>query len=137
MKNISRGLRNNNPGNIRHNGDVWQGEAAGSDKAFKTFKNMAYGYRAMFVTLQTYQKKYGLKTIRQMVSRWAPEIENDTNNYVNRVSEWSLIGADIQVTATHKDVMVPIVAAMSRMENGVPAVMSEVEAGWSLFTSKN
>ena len=37
------------------------------------------------------------------------------------------------ITATNRDVMVPIVAAMSRVENGKDAVMADVEAGWKLF----
>jgi hypothetical protein len=30
--------------------------------------------------------------------------------------------------------MIPVVAAMSRVENGTPARMDEVRAGWDLFT---
>lgn len=29
--------------------------------------------------------------------------------------------------------MIPVVAAMSRVENGTPARMDEVRAGWELF----
>lgn len=130
---MSRGLINRNPGNIRHDGIRWQGEADGTDKSFKTFGSMPYGYRAMFVTLNTYQKKYGLRTIREMVSRWAPPSENHTELYIVKVSEWSRIGPDTKITTTNRDVMTPIVAAMSRMENGVEAVLSDVEAGWRLF----
>ncbi len=131
---MTRGLRNNNPGNIRIDGTRWQGEVRPSqDKAFKQFETMAWGYRAMFVVLNTYQKKYGLRTIRQMVGRWAPPCENDTGAYVDAVAGWSSVGADVNVTATNRDVMVPIVAAMSRMENGSPAAPADVEAGWELF----
>jgi hypothetical protein len=49
-----RGYRNNNPLNIRHNADVFQGEIKGNDKSFKTFETIQYGYRAAFVTLATY-----------------------------------------------------------------------------------
>jgi hypothetical protein len=129
----TRGLRNCNPGNIRHDCTKWQGEVAAKDKAFKTFGSMAYGYRAMFVVLNTYQKKYGLRTIRQMIERWAPPVENDTDSYIATVSRLSNIGADAAVTSTNRDVMIPIVAAMSRVENGKPAVMADVEAGWELF----
>lgn len=53
----ARGLRNNNPGNIRINNDLFQGEVRPSeDKSFKQFTTMAYGYRAMFKILSNYFK---------------------------------------------------------------------------------
>ena len=57
--NLPRGLRNNNPGNIRINGDLFQGEVRPSkDKSFKQFTTLAYGYRAMFKILSNYFKNY-------------------------------------------------------------------------------
>lgn len=51
---FTRGLRNNNPLNIRKSSTRYQGEVAGTDPAFKTFKTMAWGYRAAFAILKTY-----------------------------------------------------------------------------------
>lgn len=132
---MSRGLRNNNPGNIRLDGAHWKGEVEPSqDREFKQFETMAWGYRAMFQCLNTYYRKYGLDTIRKMISRWAPpEDGNHTDNYVKAVSERSGVPADGRITTTNRDVMIPIVAAMSRVENGVEAKMTDVEAGWKLF----
>lgn len=129
-----RGLRNNNPGNIRKNNIVYQGEVVPSkDDAFKQFTTMAYGYRAMFVLLHTYQRKYGLNTIASIISRYAPAVENHTEAYINAVAEASGVPATSHITTTNGDVMIPIVSAMSRVENGVPADMREVEQGWKLF----
>ena len=50
----SRGLRNNNPLNIRKNAEQFQGEIKGKDKSFKTFLSLPFGYRAGFVILGTY-----------------------------------------------------------------------------------
>lgn len=131
---LPRGLRNCNPGNIRHNGVSYEGEITPSkDKAFKQFKAMEYGYRAMFVILHTYARKYGINTIATMIARYAPATENHTQKYIDAVSDWSGVPATSHLTTTNAEVMIPIVAAMSRVENGVPAVMSEVEAGWKLF----
>ena len=42
-KKLPRGLRNCNPGNIRINSDLFQGEIRPSkDKSFKQFETMAY-----------------------------------------------------------------------------------------------
>ena len=126
-----RGLRNNNPGNIRINGDKFQGEVIPSrDKEFKQFESMAYGYRAIFKILRNYQVNYKLNTIRQMIGRWAPESENNTLAYVMTVSSRSGISPDDPVSADNREMMIRIVAAMSFVENGVEADMSDVIAGW-------
>ena len=130
---LPRGLRNNNPGNIRHNSDVFQGEINPSrDKEFKQFKNMAYGYRAMYKILSNYYNKYQLNTIRKMISRWAPENENNTTAYISLVSSYSGIGPD-DLISFDREQMIRIVAGMSRVENGIEAVMSDVVAGWNLL----
>lgn len=131
---LPRGLRNNNPGNIRRNSDVFQGEKVpSSDKAFKQFKTMPYGYRAVFCILRTYYRNYSLKTIRQLIGRWAPENENNTSAYVSLVSSYSGIPADDPIDIRSREQMIRIVAAMSRVENGREAVMSDVMAGWNLL----
>ena len=128
---ISRGYRNCNAGNIRINSDKFLGEIIPSgDKEFKRFESMAYGYRAMFVILRNYKRNYSLDTIRKMIHRWAPENENNTNSYINVVSERSGIPADDPIDTNSKEQMTRIVAAMSFVENGVEADMSDVIAGW-------
>lgn len=132
-KQLSRGLRNNNPGNIRLSSTRYLGEVESTDSAFKQFKAVEYGYRAMFVLLYTYQKKHKLHTIEAMISRYAPAVENHTRAYIEAVSEWSGVPATCHITTTNGDIMVPIVAAMSRVENGVFANMHDVVKGWDLF----
>lgn len=130
---LPRGLRNNNPGNIRKNSDLFQGEVTpGKDRDFKQFKTMAYGYRAMFKILSNYYRKYHLTTIRQIVGRWAPENENNTNAYIKAVSDYAGIPAD-DLISFDREQMIRIVAGMSKVENGREAVMSDVVAGWNLL----
>ena len=94
---------------------------------------MAYGYRAMFVLLDTYRKRYGLNTIRTMLMRYAPPTENYTTTYIEFVARRTGIGADTPLNTRHMRDMIPIVAAMSEIENGVAANITEVEQGWRLF----
>ncbi len=130
---MSRGLRNCNPGNIRLSPTRYQGEVTPSqDKAFKQFQTMAWGYRAMFVLLHTYRKN-GYKTLRQMISRYAPPVENDTGAYLNTVSTQAHVFPDVELDTLDPAEMIPIVSAMSRVENGVAAVEADVRAGWDLF----
>lgn len=131
---MSRGLRNCNPGNIRHSRSKFVGEVRPSqDSAFKQFESMAYGYRAMFVLLDSYRRRYGLSNIRAMISRWAPPVENHTEGYIRFVAERSGIDAEATLDTRREQDMIPMVAAMSEIENGVKAVLSDVEAGWELF----
>lgn len=132
---MSRGLRNCNPGNIRKSRVRYEGEVVPSrDKEFKEFSSMAYGYRAMFVLLDSYRSKYGLCTIRQMLGRYAPPSENFTEGYVRFVSSCTGIAPDEIVNTRADRDMIPIVAAMSQIENGVLANISDVEEGWRLFS---
>ena len=132
--NLPRGLRNNNPGNIRINDDLFQGEIRPSkDKSFKQFTTMAYGYRAMFKILSNYFKNYKLDTIRKMITRWAPQKENHTEAYIKAVSDYAGIPADDPINVNAREQMIRIVAGMSRVENGREAEMSDIIAGWEML----
>lgn len=133
-KKIPRGFRNNNPGNIRINRDLFQGEIRPSqDKSFKQFETMAYGYRAIFRILRNYYNNYKLETICKMIGRWAPENENDTDSYIKAVSDYAGIPADDPININDREQMIWIVAGMSKVENGREAEMSDVIAGWNLL----
>lgn len=128
-----RGLRNNNPGNIRRNSDVFQGEKIlSTDSQFKQFETMAYGYRAVFKILSNYYRIYKLTTIRKMIGRWAPENENNTSAYVSLVSSYAGINPD-DLISFDREQMIRIVAGMSKVENGREADMNDVIAGWNLL----
>lgn len=129
-----RGLRNNNPGNIRKSKTVWQGEVVPStDRSFKQFKSMPYGYRAMIKLLQNYSRLNGCHTLRTMISRWAPPSENDTRSYISTVSKLTGIDPDKQINVDDRRTMCNLAAAMSYVENGAKAVMPDIEAGWDLL----
>ena len=128
-----RGLRNNNPLNIRHSADIFQGETTGRDKAFKTFISMPYGYRAAFVTLTSYLSK-GCNTIEKIITRWAPPNENNTAGYIANVERWSGVPHNKELTAANGADYILIVAAMSFIENGRNANILEIQAGFNLQT---
>lgn len=131
---MSRGLRNCNPGNIRQSRSKFEGEVRPSrDALFKQFETMAYGYRAMFVLLDSYRRRYGLSNIRAMITRWAPPVENHTEAYIRFVAEHSGVAEDETLDTRSERDMIPVVMAMSEIENGTKAVMADVEAGWRLF----
>ena len=79
---FTRGLRNNNPGNIRR-GSSWKGlSSVQSDKFFCQFSSMEYGIRAFFVLMHTYKYKHKLSTLSDVLHRFAPLSENNTDAYI-------------------------------------------------------
>lgn len=134
---MTRGYRNNNPGNIRltyKNGAkyFWKGEIEGTDKSFKTFKSMAYGYRAIFALLKEYISK-GYNTIEKIISRYAPRGENNTNVYVTTVTKRVGITKDTKIGASDLVTLTKLVSAISFVENGLPANEVDIEEGKKLL----
>lgn len=114
-----RGIRNNNPGNIRKGGDAWVG-AVGDDGAFLRFEAPRFGIRAAARLLQTYQVRHELKTVREIIERWAPAEENDTSAYIASVSIWADIEPDAPINVHDYGTALRLLRAIFRMENGKP-----------------
>lgn len=81
-----RGIRNNNPLNIRAAKNEWQGQCGIDEGGFCIFESLEMGYRAAFRLLDTYRRKYNINTLKGIIYRWAPPEENDTNHYVQFVA---------------------------------------------------
>lgn len=131
-----RGLRNNNPGNIRVSSSKWAGEIPADmkkDDVFEEFESIDYGYRALIKLLQNYRTKYGCMSVSEMISRFAPENENNTSGYITRVCREMQVPTSYVPDINDKGTMCALAAAISQVENGVPAVMDDVEKGWNLL----
>lgn len=113
-----RGIRNNNPLNIRI-GNVWLGEEPNpTDPDFEQFISMFYGLRAGFVLLRRYIRHYHRTTIPQVIHAWAPSSENNTTKYIDTVCQVSGIAIDEQLDFSNADQMVRLVDAMIYVECG-------------------
>ena len=119
---LPRGIRNNNPLNIRRSGDKWQGlRVLQEDREFFQFSEMKWGWRAAFRLLcHTYYGKYKLRTIRAIITRWAPPKENNTEAYIRSVTDRIGIGPDKELgdPQTHPTQWMMIGIAMAIVENG-------------------
>lgn len=117
-KTSPRGLRNNNPLNIRI-GNVWLGEVAHpTDPDFEQFVTIEYGIRAAFIILRRYIRRYKKDSIRAIISTWAPASENDTESYVAMVSRAISIPPDAPLRFEDKEIMCSLVDAMILCECG-------------------
>ena len=84
----TRGMRNNNPGNIRH-GEPWRGLASTQfDDDFCVFRSVDFGIRAIYRVLCTYKNAYEIVDIRSIIYRYAPTNENHTEHYVRGVVQY-------------------------------------------------
>lgn len=123
MSNLPRGIRNNNPLNIRKSNTQWVGErpyldGVQMDGQFCQFIEMKYGWRAAFKLLRKYINSYKCNTVRKIISRWAPASENNTENYIQWVAQRIGAYAD-EIIGYSEPAIILIAAAMCEMENGV------------------
>ncbi|MDB6107826.1 MAG: structural protein [Gammaproteobacteria bacterium] len=127
----SRGIRNNNPGNIRKNSTVWMGMAASqTDPSFVQFVASEYGIRAIAKIMRSY-RALGLNTLREVVRRWAPPNENNTDAYVAAVCAECSVGPDDTVDLDN--VMPLLVKAIIYHENGqCPYTDEQINSGIAL-----
>ena len=123
----ARGLRNSNPGNIRKSKDKWQGLSDKQpDPFFFTFEEPVWGIRAMIKTFWTYHDKYDLKSVDQLIRRWAPPTENNTTSYVNAVAKEVGVSPECPLDLRRQSLCIAFIKAVIRHENGKQPYPDEV-----------
>lgn len=134
-KTLPRGIRNNNPLNIRI-GNKWMGEVENpTDKEFEQFVSMDYGLRAGFILLRRYINRYHLNTVHDIISRWAPPTENNTTYYCCLVAARMNIGVLDVLKYNDEETMVQLVSAMCYVECGCEIDKEQIREGYKLANS--
>ena len=114
-----RGVRNNNPGNIRYSpANAWLGKipiTQNTDGSFEQFVEWRYGVLALIKLLSKYIVRYG--TISKMISVYAPSVENNTNAYINAVSNETGYPAN-QVLTVNKETLKRLTLSIAKHELG-------------------
>lgn len=122
---VPRGIRNNNPLNLRKSSSNWLGRLeVSTDRDFEQFKTLEYGIRAAFVNMRTQIKRMHslciTTNVYKIIERWAPPSENNTATYVTAVclhSKGELSPATL-VDFFDKQTCVLLLWSMSYVENG-------------------
>ena len=129
---MTRGLRNNNPLNIRRvAGTKWKGQAAEQkDKEFVQFESLDWGIRAAFCILETYRRKYKAVCIEDIINRWAPPSENDTKKYVETVCRLTGFGGKERLA---EDQLPALLYAMAFVECGALISKETINRAHSLY----
>ncbi len=116
-----RGIRLNNPGNIDRNATSWVGMSTlQDDPRFVRFDHPRDGLRALMKILLNYQEKHDLHTVTELVSRWAPSQENNTDAYVKAVAAHLGVNADVGVDLCNASMLIKFAQAITVHENGRP-----------------
>jgi len=111
-----RGVRNNNPGNIRISSNAWQGKVTpNTDGTFEQFDTMVNGIRAIAVTVTNYQRLYGLHTVRGIITRWSA---TDQDAYVANVASGLGVDPDDSIDVGDPATLTGIVNGIIVQENG-------------------
>lgn len=129
-----RGIRNNNPLNIRHNrANAWQGRVSPqTDPSFVQFASMSYGVRAAFIIMFNYTRQMPGLTLADLVSRWAPPTENDSHAYAHYVSQLTGLRLDAPASSFTPGQWQDVLAAMARYENGQAISRQDIALGYRM-----
>jgi len=122
-KNLARGIRNNNPGNLIQSKQNWQGKiphSQNTDSRFEQFYRLVDGLRAMMIQLRGDIIK-GKNTLTALIHKYAPSFENNTPAYINAVAQKIGIGANEPITYLDKNLLLKLTKAMAEVENGKDA----------------
>lgn len=127
-----RGIRNNNPLNIRI-GNTWLGEVPNpTDSDFEQFVHVKYGLRAAFCILRRYIRRYHRNTITKIVHAWAPANENDCAAYIKVVAHRSGIDPEAQIDYADIAAMCKLVQAMAFVECGRVLDIKTIEESYKI-----
>lgn len=109
--------KNYNPLNIRASNSDWLGKT-GSNKGFEVFSNPEYGYRAAAKNLYTSNTKYNNRSVRDLITRWAPPNENNTEKYIDVVSTDLGVDpdADLGNLESNPELTKKLLKSMTKME---------------------
>jgi len=83
---------------------------------FESFQSTAYCFRAGAIILRNY-KKAGYQSIKTIIARWAPPVENNTNSYIEFVSNETGFEPSTIIDVSKLDVMYKLLKAMAKFES--------------------
>ena len=136
MKFLPRGIRNNNPLNIRISENNWKGKLPhSSDPCFEQFLGIFWGIRAAMVCVRTYIRKYHLNTPEKIIARWAPASENNVEAYVQKACKKGALKPDEKISYENKNQFCRLLWGMAFVECGQTIDFHYFESAYNLSKS--
>lgn len=112
------GYKGCNPLNVRASSVKWRGSIGQSDNGYVIFSTPMDGIRAAATVIKNYGTKYGINTVRDIVSRYAPASENPTDDYIANVCKSTGYQPDEKLDTKNPEVLKKLVTAMMKQEIG-------------------
>ena len=129
-----RGLRNNNPLNIRRSNQPWRGKWSNpTDPDFEQFISIELGIRAAIVIVRRYIKHYRLDTPAKIINRWAHAVENDTAAYIDAACRQANLRPDARIRLNDKHLIWRLLWGMAFVECGQVIPFHHFETAWALI----
>ena len=133
---LSRGIRNNNPLNIRRSTSHWIGKVYRyTDREFEQFAKMVFGVRAGIVLLTRHVLCNRLRTLKGIVHIWAPDGDGGNNEraYCKALMQRGVTN-DVQLT---KDWLFGLMVAMCDVESQFTLTRKTFEEAFSMWSMAN
>lgn len=131
-----RGLRNNNPLNIRISSSQWLGKVEhNTDGSFEQFTSLTMGIRAAIKLVIRYIRN-GRNTVELIITRWAPPSENNTAMYIDRVCRLADLSPTQKIDPKCRNAICRLLWAMTQVENGQTIDVNEFFKAYDLLFSK-
>ena len=108
-----------NVGNIR---------PVGSTTGFQQFDTPEAGIKAIDDQLRIYGSKHKIKTLRGVISRWAPPSENDTEAYIKNVSQKTGLKPDEEIDLSNPTIRHIISGPIVLQEQGLKRLKGSTAA---------
>ena len=136
-----RGYSNNNPLNLDYSDrNNWLNKVPkqyNTDPRFEQFyTSMVYGFRAAMINIRTYITKYGLRTVQDIVYKWAPAADgNNPAKYTTDVCKITGMQPNTVISTVSQQQMCALVRAMAYIENGyyVTGIDNYIQQAWNLY----
>lgn len=128
--NNTRGMRNNNPGNLRISANKWINKVPkdkNTDGAFEQFTSMEYGIRAMMMDIRSDIKK-GSNTIEKLINQYAPPHENNTGKYIATIADTLATTSTIPLDITNRKTIPAIAQGIIKVECGATYDFNSIKA---------
>lgn len=145
--NEPRGIRNNNPGNLNYVGQNGATLEEHATPRFARFNSAFEGFAALGKQIKAYyngtSKAAGyqkLQSVEDIISRFAPASENNTQAYINKLSKMLGVGRGDSLNIQDPQVLATLMNGITQIENGknpyapemvLKAAQSAVGAGGS------
>ena len=139
---LTRGIRNNNPLNIKISKSKWVGKIkeGKKDPVFEEFDTLVNGLRAAIKLTQNYIRRMGLNTVEEIIRRWCPDETQDAYvSFVLSVMQKNLNGFDKNepILWHDFDTIYVLISAMAWQESRMKVDRATFYEAWQAVDTHN